>query len=81
MELKIYAPTKESAEQMEKRVFDNPVGAYRNVLNSFIQGYLTAVSYTHLDVYKRQIIQPDKKTKALRVFLKGLLKYGKFILS
>ena len=38
MELKIYAPTKESAEQMEKRVFDNPVGAYRNVLNSFIQG-------------------------------------------
>lgn len=41
MELKIYAPTKESAEQMEKRVFDNPVGAYRNVLNSFIQGYLT----------------------------------------
>ena len=41
MELKIYAPTREAAEQMEKRVFDNPVGAYRNVLNSFIEGYLT----------------------------------------
>ena len=41
MELKIYAPTREAAEQMEKRVFDNPAGAYRNVLNSFIEGYLT----------------------------------------
>ena len=41
MELKIFAPTREAAEQMEKRVFDNPVGAYRNVLNSFIEGYLT----------------------------------------
>ena len=36
-----FADMELSAEQMEKRVFDNPVGAYRNVLNSFIQGYLT----------------------------------------
>ena len=41
MELKIYAPTKESAEQMDMSFFDIPVGSYRNVLNSFIQGYLT----------------------------------------
>lgn len=41
MELKIYAPTYESARQMEMRFFDNPAGAYRSVLNSFIQGYLT----------------------------------------
>ena len=41
MELKIYAPTYESARQMETRFFDNPAGAYRSVVNSFIQGYLT----------------------------------------
>ncbi|MBR4305800.1 MAG: DUF4364 family protein [Ruminiclostridium sp.] len=41
MELKIYAPTLEAAQQMEKRFFANPAGAYRSVLNSFIQGYLT----------------------------------------
>ena len=41
MELKIYAPTLEAAQQMEKRFFANPAGAYRGVLNSFIQGYLT----------------------------------------
>lgn len=41
MELKIYAPTYEAARQMEQRFFDNPAGAYRSVLNSFIQGYLT----------------------------------------
>lgn len=41
MELKIFAPTYQAAEQMEKRFFDNPAGAYRSVLNSFIQGYLT----------------------------------------
>ncbi len=41
MELKIYAPTLEAAQHMEKRFFANPAGAYRGVLNSFIQGYLT----------------------------------------
>ncbi|MCH5323695.1 MAG: DUF4364 family protein [Eubacterium sp.] len=41
MELKIFAPTLAAAEQMERRFFDNPAGAYRSVLNSFIQGYLT----------------------------------------
>ncbi len=41
MELKIYAPTYESAEDMERRVFDNPEGTYRSVINYFIQGYLT----------------------------------------
>ncbi len=41
MELKIYAPTYQSAQQMEKKFFSNPAGAYRSVLNSFIQGYLT----------------------------------------
>ncbi len=41
MELKIFAPTYESAQQMEKKFFSNPAGAYRSVLNSFIQGYLT----------------------------------------
>lgn len=41
MELKIYAPTLEAAQQMERKFFDNPTGAYRGVLNSFIQGYLS----------------------------------------
>ncbi len=41
MELKIFAPTLESAKSMEKKFFDNPAGAYRGVLNSFIQGYLS----------------------------------------
>lgn len=41
MELKIFAPTLSAAEQMEKRFFVNPAGAYRSVLNSFINGYLT----------------------------------------
>lgn len=41
MDLKIYAPTYETAEQMEKRFFDNPTGTYRRVLNGFIQGFLT----------------------------------------
>ncbi len=40
MELKIYAPTLEAAEQMQKRFYDNPAGAYRSVLNSFIQDHL-----------------------------------------
>lgn len=41
MELKIFAPTLSAAEEMEKRFFDNPAGAYRSVLNNFIEGYLT----------------------------------------
>lgn len=41
MELKIYAPTLEAAQQMERKFFANPAGAYRGVLNSFIHGYLT----------------------------------------
>lgn len=41
MDLKIYAPTYETAAEMEKRFFDNPTGTYRRVLNGFIQGFLT----------------------------------------
>ena len=42
MELKLFAPTLNAAEEMERKFINNPIGTYRSVINTFIDGYLTA---------------------------------------
>ena len=67
---------KESFPAIPVQTITIPSDTYiTGVLNTKIEDYITTVSYTHLDVYKRQYIDTKQKRKFVTMGNKRILNF------
>ena len=63
--------------QVQQRVEQSPVGGSVPLSPDFLYTYIISVSYTHLDVYKRQTLSRSDKSTSISTQLDSLIPASK----